>query len=112
MEKQLHRTIAKVEGDVERLAFNTAIAALIGFVNAGTTGGGLSRSQAERFARVLAPFAPHMAEELWQQARHARLHHAWPAGPAYDEAQLRTTAWRCPCRSWARCATASWCPPT
>jgi leucyl-tRNA synthetase len=66
LEKQLHRTIHKVQGDIERLAFNTAIAALIGFVNAATATG-LSARQAELFARALAPFAPHLAEELWQR---------------------------------------------
>ena len=48
--------------------------------------GGLTRDQAERFARVLAPFAPHMAEELWQRARHARAASRSPAGRSYDEA--------------------------
>jgi leucyl-tRNA synthetase len=88
IEKQLHRTIAKVEGDIERLAFNTGIAALIGLVNAGTTSGGLTRSQAERFARVLAPFAPHMAEEIWHRLglEGCVTLASWPT---YDEAQLR-----------------------
>ncbi len=87
VEKQLHRTIAKVEADIERLAFNTAIAAMIAFVNAGTTAGGLSKSQAQRFARVLAPFAPHMAEELWSKLEMpGNISHAdWPS---YDEALL------------------------
>jgi leucyl-tRNA synthetase len=66
VEKQLHRTIHKVQGDIERLAFNTAIAALIGLVNS-ATGVGLTQAQAEAFACVLAPFAPHLAEELWQR---------------------------------------------
>jgi leucyl-tRNA synthetase len=88
VERQLHRTIAKVEGDIERLAFNTAIAALIGLVNAATTGGGLTRDQAERFARLLAPFAPHMAEEIWHRVGMEGLvsRAAWPA---YDEALLK-----------------------
>jgi leucyl-tRNA synthetase len=88
VERQLHRAIAKVSSDLERLAFNTAIAALIGLVNAGTTAGGLSESQAERFARLLAPFAPHMGEELWHRlGRQGAVSLApWPS---YDEAQLR-----------------------
>jgi leucyl-tRNA synthetase len=87
VEKQLHRTIAKVQADIERLAFNTAIAALIGFVNT-ATGAGLTKSQAERFARMIAPFAPHMAEELWARlGQHGRVSLAhWPT---YDEALLR-----------------------
>jgi len=71
VEKQLHRTVAKVANDVPRLAFNTAISSLIEFVNVATSasGGGaaagLTRDQLARIALVLAPFAPHMAEELW-----------------------------------------------
>ena len=67
IEKLLHRTIAKVQDDLERLAFNTAIAALIKLVNEAGSAGGLSREQASRFVRMLAPFAPHIAEELWQK---------------------------------------------
>jgi leucyl-tRNA synthetase len=88
VEKQLHRAVAKVQNDVERLAFNTAIAALIGFVNTATTSGGLTKSQAERFARLLAPFAPHMAEELWHKLGMPGLV-SLAAWPRYDEALLR-----------------------
>jgi leucyl-tRNA synthetase len=88
VEKQLHRTIAKVASDVERLAFNTGIAALIAFVNTSTTSGGLTRSQAERFARVLAPFAPHMAEELWSRLGMPGCV-TLASWPVHDEAQLR-----------------------
>ncbi|MEY4582216.1 MAG: Leucine-tRNA ligase [Pseudomonadota bacterium] len=88
VEKQLHRTIAKVQGDIERLAFNTAIAALIGFVNTSTSERGLSRDQADRFTRVLAPFAPHMAEELWNKLGHNDLVSLAP-WPSYDESQLQ-----------------------
>ena len=87
VERQLHRTIAKVEGDIERLAFNTAIASLIAVVNA-ATGPGLSKSQAERFARVLSPFAPHMAEELWSRLGMPGTI-ALAAWPTYDPAQLK-----------------------
>ena len=84
LEKLLHRTTAKVAHDIEALAFNTAIAAMIEFVNAATSSGGdgasLTRDQASRFVRVLAPFAPHMAEELWSRLGNAGLivHQAWP----------------------------------
>jgi leucyl-tRNA synthetase len=88
VEKQLHRTIAKVGHDIERLAFNTAIAAMIELVNAATGSGGLTRDQLDRFARVLAPFAPHMGEELWHRLGHETsvAHADWPG---YDEAMLR-----------------------
>jgi leucyl-tRNA synthetase len=87
LEKQLHRTVHKVQNDVERLAFNTAIAALIGFVNSATHSG-LTRSQAERFARTLAPFAPHLAEELWQRLGQTGFI-SLAAWPEVDEALLR-----------------------
>ncbi|MDP7029296.1 MAG: leucine--tRNA ligase [Phycisphaerales bacterium] len=64
VERGLHRTIAKVEADIERLAFNTAIAAMIEFVNTATQSGGLTADQLDRFSRVLCPFAPHVAEEF------------------------------------------------
>ena len=66
VERALHRVIAKVGGDIERLSFNTAIAAMIEFVNT-ATGTGLSRNQLERFVLVLGPFVPHLAEELWHR---------------------------------------------
>jgi leucyl-tRNA synthetase len=40
------------------------------FVNIATAAGGLSRDQIDRFVRILAPFAPHMAEELWSRLGH------------------------------------------
>jgi leucyl-tRNA synthetase len=72
LEKLLHRTIHKVGDDIEKLSFNTAIAAMIEFVNAATrpqsmadpTQGGLARDQLARFATILWPFAPHIADEI------------------------------------------------
>ncbi len=87
VEKQLHRTIAKVADDVERLAFNTAIAAMIEFVNTASKEGGVTADQYQRFVRVLAPFAPHMAEELWSRlGREAPVSRA--AWPSFDESML------------------------
>ena len=63
-ERALHRMIAKVTSDIPRLAFNTAIAAMIEFVNTATQAGGLTSDQLDRFSRVLCPFAPHVAEEF------------------------------------------------
>jgi leucyl-tRNA synthetase len=84
VEKRLHRTVAKVGDDIEKLAFNTAIAAMIEFINEAD---GLTRDQLDRFLRLLAPFAPHIAEELWHKLGHegSVVHAPWPT---YDEAQL------------------------
>jgi leucyl-tRNA synthetase len=67
IETRLHRTIDKVGGDIERLAFNTGIAAMIEFVNEATKAGPLTADQLARFVICLAPFAPHLAEELWSR---------------------------------------------
>jgi leucyl-tRNA synthetase len=91
VERQLHKTIAKVGPDLERLAFNTAIAALIEFVNVATKEGGegvaaasLTRDQVDRFARLIAPFTPHVAEELWSRLGHAEsiAYASWPVADA------------------------------
>jgi leucyl-tRNA synthetase len=99
IEKALHRTIAKVGGDIEKLAFNTAIAAMIEFKNAATPKGGLdnspgtlTRDQIDRFTRVLSPFAPHLADEIADRlgllAEHAVASLAQAPWPAFDEAML------------------------
>ncbi|MBL9030461.1 MAG: leucine--tRNA ligase [Phycisphaerae bacterium] len=98
VERALHRLIAKVGPDIERLAFNTAIAAMMEFIKTPGGGGGggggaggaegLTRDQAERFVLVLAPFAPHLAEELWSKLGHDRTL-AFEPWPAFDPAMLR-----------------------
>lgn len=81
IERLLHRLIAKVEQDIEAMKFNTAIAAMMEFVNAVYKVGRLSHSQAERFVLVLAPFAPHLAEELWERLGHKNTlaYEPWPS---------------------------------
>ncbi len=71
LERELHKLIRKVGEDIEAMKFNTAIAAMMEFVNAAYKAGRVGGSQAERFVLVLAPFAPHLAEELWQRLGHA-----------------------------------------
>jgi len=86
VERALHRAIRKAGEDIGKLHFNTAIAALIEFVN--TAGKHrVTRDQMDRFVRVLAPFAPHMGEELWRRLGHEEsvVHAPWPD---YDEALL------------------------
>ncbi len=67
IERALHRTIHKVESDIERLSFNTAIAALIEFVNVATSTGRMTTDQIGRLVRTLAPMAPFVAEEIWHR---------------------------------------------
>jgi leucyl-tRNA synthetase len=63
--KTLHATIRKVGNDIEALHFNTAISQMMIFTNLCIKKGKVERSSAEAFIRLLAPFAPHLAEEIW-----------------------------------------------
>ncbi|CAB4581854.1 MAG: leucine--tRNA ligase [Actinobacteria bacterium] len=66
----LHRTIDGVRSDLEGLRFNTAIAKLIELNNALTKLGGCPREIADHLVLMVAPFAPHLAEELWRKLGH------------------------------------------
>ena len=80
LDRQLHRAIKKVGEDIEGLRFNTAIAELIKLNNELTGSGAVPRAIAEPFVLMLAPFAPHLAEELWEGLGHSRslAREAWP----------------------------------
>ncbi len=69
--KVLHQTIRKVAADIEGLRFNTAVSQMMIFSNACIRKGRVSRETASGFVRVLSPFAPHVAEELWEQLGHS-----------------------------------------
>ncbi len=62
----LHSTIKKVTQDLDDMAFNTAISQLMVFVNEFSSKREMSCEAAETFVKLLAPFAPHIAEELWE----------------------------------------------
>jgi leucyl-tRNA synthetase len=64
--RELHRTIDKVTRDIGALSFNTAIARMMEFVNFCTPLERRPRAILEPFVTILAPFAPHLAEELWE----------------------------------------------
>jgi leucyl-tRNA synthetase len=77
----LHRTIKKVTEDIEALRFNTAISALMEFLNLLEEEGGVSAETAKTFVLLLAPLAPHLAEELWESLgnRDFAIEQKWPA---------------------------------
>jgi leucyl-tRNA synthetase len=81
----LHRTVKKVTEDIEGLRFNTAIAQLMVFVNEATKLERRPKSLVEPFVLLLAPFAPHLAEELWRRLGHPESL-AYAPWPEYDPA--------------------------
>ncbi|HET6484473.1 MAG TPA: leucine--tRNA ligase [Actinoplanes sp.] len=85
--KHLHRTIAGVREDLDELRFNTAIAKLIELTNTLTPLPSVSREAVEPLVLMLAPFAPHLAEELWGKLGHTGTL-AYSAFPVADPAQL------------------------
>ena len=64
--RALHKTVKKVSDDIENMKFNTAIAAMMSFVNEVFDNGGIPRDELKTFVLLLCPFAPHLAEELWE----------------------------------------------
>jgi leucyl-tRNA synthetase len=66
----LHHTIKKVTEDIEALRFNTAISQMMIFTNEMTKAQQRPRSVIEPFVLLLSPFAPHVAEELWDLLGH------------------------------------------
>jgi leucyl-tRNA synthetase len=81
----LHKTIRKVGEDVAALKFNTAIAQMMVFVNEVNPLATRPRELLVPFVKVIAPFAPHLAEELWRRLGHPDTI-AYEPWPAYDPA--------------------------
>jgi leucyl-tRNA synthetase len=71
LERTLNQTLKRIDDSFEGFNFNTAIAAMMTFCNEATKRReAFTRSQAERLVCALSPFAPHVAEELWQRLGH------------------------------------------
>ncbi len=82
--KVLHQAIKKVTDDIEGLRFNTAISALMIFVNEISAHPDHAWEVLEKFVLLLAPFAPHLAEELWSRLGYGSTL-AYAPWPGYDE---------------------------
>ena len=87
MEGLIHQTIKKVGSDIDTLDFNTAISALMILVNKIESLPEVSRNDYETVLRLLAPFAPHVVDEIWQNLGHEESIHIseWPE---YDEKKI------------------------
>ena len=85
--KVYHQTVKKVTDDFETLAFNTAIAQMMIFVNAVYKNGTCPREYAEGLIKMLSCISPHIGEEIWSIMGHDDTI-AFEKWPTYDEAQL------------------------
>ncbi|AFG38666.1 leucine--tRNA ligase [Spirochaeta africana] len=88
LQRTLHKTIRKVARDTENLDFNTAISQMMIFINEISKENTHYRQLWEPFVLVLAPYAPHLAEELWQQLGHTETL-AYESFPIWDEELCR-----------------------
>ncbi|MDP3899483.1 MAG: leucine--tRNA ligase [bacterium] len=79
----LHKTIKKVGEDIDDMKFNTAVSAMMIFLNIALKEG-ITKEDFEKFLIILAPFAPHLAEELWEKLGHSDsiFLQSWPS---YDK---------------------------
>ncbi len=86
-ERLYHQTAKKVTEDIEGLKFNTAIAQMMIFVNEATKLEHRPRQFMDNFVRLLSPFAPHLAEELWELLGHGSTitREEWPS---YDPTKI------------------------
>ena len=85
--KVYHQTVKKVTEDYEQMHFNTAISQLMVFINEAYKTEALPYAYIEGFVQLLAPIAPHIAEELWAiLGNEGGI--SYVAWPTYDEAQL------------------------
>ncbi len=86
LEGSFHKTIKKVSTDIDGLKMNTAIAALMSLINEIYSAGSITKGELRTFLLLLNPFAPHLTEEMWQQAGfEGYLHNA--SFPQYDESK-------------------------
>jgi leucyl-tRNA synthetase len=87
LERLAHKTIKKVGEDIKTLNLNTAISAMMIFVNDAQKAKKLNKKIMRDFLKLLAPFAPHLAEELWEKLGHKTSIHLekWPE---YDLAKI------------------------
>ncbi|MFT5731556.1 MAG: leucyl-tRNA synthetase [Planctomycetota bacterium] len=83
----VHQTIAKVEEDTEALRFNTAISQMMIFVNEMLKKDARPKEAMESFCLLLAPYAPHFAEEIWQKLGHTESI-TYASFPVADESKL------------------------
>ncbi len=88
LDKVYNETVKSVTEQIEAMKFNTAIAQLMVFVNAANKEKTLFVDHAQGFVQLLAPFAPHVAEELWQSLTNSTESISYVKWPTWDDSKL------------------------
>ena len=86
LEKHIHKLIKKVTGDIDAMKFNTAIAAMMGVLNIVYDIGKITKDELTILAKLLSPFAPHLAEEIYSALGNCDLI-SLSKWPEYDESK-------------------------
>ena len=86
LEKHIHKLIKKVTGDINAMKFNTAIAAMMAMVNTVYEVGKITKDELATLTKLLSPFAPHIAEEIYSMLGYDSLV-SLAAWPEYDESK-------------------------
>lgn len=93
IERKLHQTIRQLTQQLPELGYNTSIAAMMEYLNILRAGGRTAtRGEVEPLVVMIAPFAPHLAEDLWECLGHEGGVFEGANWPAYDEAKTRETS--------------------
>ncbi len=87
LEGPFHKTIKKVTEDIDGLKMNTAIAAMMSLINEIYDNGSLTMDELDTFTRLVCPFAPHLAEEMWHEVCGHNDLASLAKWPEYDEAK-------------------------
>ncbi len=86
LEKHFHKLIKKVTSDIDSMKFNTAIAAMMGVINTVYEVGTITKDELATLAKLLSPFAPHLAEEIYSTLGNTELV-SLAKWPEYDESK-------------------------
>ena len=89
VERKVHQTVKQVTEQVPELGYNTSIAAMMECLNAIRSGGRqATRTEVEPLITMIAPFAPHLAEELWEHLGHKESIFEGSNWPSFDESKI------------------------
>ena len=88
LQSLLHKSIKKITEDIEGLKFNTAISQMMIFMNQVQKSDIFPRPMAEKFCKLLSPFAPHLAEEIWHEVLGHKETITYEMWPEYDPVKI------------------------